>query len=369
MKKLILAAVLFAAPAGAWAADSTLAVTAGSGTTLVVSPDGSGNVVPHQIDCDRTTPTQCQAIDSSGRAAIQAPPSLPLPTGAATAANQEVTAAGTSALSAQAVQGVTGGVALPATLAGTTVPLPTNAAQETGGNLATIGTNTGTTATNTGTTATNTGTIAGAVTSSVMQDNIKQVNGTTVLVNTGATGTGSQRVTVAQDTTTIAGSAATAITGTQATVAAGTAPTNMTVTGCQYNTSAPAPTNAQTVATQCDVAGRTIVATQPSTANFVTGTANTTGTSTTSLVSLVASNRLYITGFSCSNSGTTQTVVTFQDGSGGSTLWVIVVPAGGGNNMDGNSAMFRTTSGNALFFISSVAETTLYCSANGFSGP
>ena len=49
-----------------------------------------------------------------------------LPTGAATAANQEVTAAGTSASSAQAVQGVTGGV-----------PLPANAAN-TGGSLTTI---------------------------------------------------------------------------------------------------------------------------------------------------------------------------------------------------------------------------------------
>ena len=40
-----------------------------------------------------------------------------LPTGAATAANQEVTAAGTSASSAQAVQGVTGGVPMPANVA------------------------------------------------------------------------------------------------------------------------------------------------------------------------------------------------------------------------------------------------------------
>src|SRR5580658_8174959 len=36
-----------------------------------------------------------------------------LPTGAATAANQEVTAAGTSAASAQALQGVTGGIPIP----------------------------------------------------------------------------------------------------------------------------------------------------------------------------------------------------------------------------------------------------------------
>ena len=49
-----------------------------------------------------------------------------LPAGAATAANQEVTAAGASATSAQAVQGVTGGV-----------PMSTNSAN-TGGNLTSI---------------------------------------------------------------------------------------------------------------------------------------------------------------------------------------------------------------------------------------
>jgi hypothetical protein len=64
--------------------------------------------------------------------------------------------------------------------------LPSNAAQETGGNLATI---------------------AGTVTSSVLQTNMKQVNGVATLTGAGATGTGAQRVTTAQDTTTIAGSA------------------------------------------------------------------------------------------------------------------------------------------------------------------
>jgi hypothetical protein len=49
--------------------------------------------------------------------------------------------------------------------------------------------------------------IAGAVTSSVMQANLKQVNGVTTLTGAGASGTGAQRVTAAQDTTTIAGSA------------------------------------------------------------------------------------------------------------------------------------------------------------------
>lgn len=56
----------------------------------------------------------------------------------------------------------------------------TNFANETGGNLATL---------------------AGAVTSSVVQENVKQINGVTPLMGNGTTGTGSQRVTIASDNT------------------------------------------------------------------------------------------------------------------------------------------------------------------------
>jgi hypothetical protein len=53
----------------------------------------------------------------------------------------------------------------------------------------------------------NLSTLAGAVSSSVMQSNTKQVNGVTTLTGAGAVGTGAQRMAVGQDTTTIAGSA------------------------------------------------------------------------------------------------------------------------------------------------------------------
>lgn len=53
----------------------------------------------------------------------------------------------------------------------------------------------------------NLATLAGAVTSAVMQGNLKQVNGVTTLAGAGAVGTGAQRVAVGQDTTTIAGAA------------------------------------------------------------------------------------------------------------------------------------------------------------------
>lgn len=56
----------------------------------------------------------------------------------------------------------------------------TNYANETGGNLATL---------------------AGAITSSVLQANVKQINGVTTLMGNGVTGTGSQRVTIASDNT------------------------------------------------------------------------------------------------------------------------------------------------------------------------
>lgn len=72
----------------------------------------------------------------------------------------------------------------------TAKPLPvtatlslTNYALETGGNLATL---------------------AGAVTASVLQDNIKQINGVVPLMGNGVTGTGSQRVTIASDNTAFA---------------------------------------------------------------------------------------------------------------------------------------------------------------------
>lgn len=128
------------------------------------------------------------------------------------------------------------------TIATNTAGVATAANQTTGNTSA------ATTATNTGTTATNTGTIAGAVTSSVMQSNTKQVNGVTTQASAGAVGTGSQRIAVGQDTTTIAGSAP----GT-----AGSASTNvLTIQGIAGGTVVPTAAAATTaggaVATGCN---------------------------------------------------------------------------------------------------------------------
>ena len=100
-----------------------------------------------------------------------------------------------SALNATAAQGAAGSASsawyvAPGTgatfpISAVSLPLPTNAALETGGNLAT--------------TAANTGTIAGAVTASKLQDNIAQFGGTSVVTGTGTSGAGIPRVTVSSD--------------------------------------------------------------------------------------------------------------------------------------------------------------------------
>lgn len=118
-----------------------------------------------------------------------------------------------------------------------------------------------------------------------------------------------------------------------------------------------------------DAGSGNILSVQGLTGNAVSGTAGTTATTTTSLVPLVASKRLYITSFSCANTGSSASLISFQDGSGGTTLWTTIVAAGGGSNLGtGMLPMFKTTAGNALFFAAATASTTIYCSASGFSG-
>jgi hypothetical protein len=88
-KILAILALLIATPAAA----QNYSATAGSGLTFG-SKLVSAVQYPQIVFCDPGTPSQCVAVNASGQMAIQAPPTLPLPTGAATSANQstEITA-------------------------------------------------------------------------------------------------------------------------------------------------------------------------------------------------------------------------------------------------------------------------------------
>lgn len=106
-------------PTGACCASS------GGGSGSNASVGSTGSTAPGSATYNGMLVSGGNMVGASGSAWGSAPTGLnvlgvnadvlssALPTGAATAANQEVTAAGTSATSAQAVQGVTGGVPLP----------------------------------------------------------------------------------------------------------------------------------------------------------------------------------------------------------------------------------------------------------------
>lgn len=100
----------------------------------------------------------------------------------------------------------------------------------------------------------------------------------------------------------------------------------------------------------------------------VSGVATTTGASDTSVVAAQgASTYFYVTGFSVANTGSTTTLITFKDGSGGSALWYTIAPAGGGSNLSqGGKPIFRTSANTALYFACASASTTVYVSVTGY---
>lgn len=201
--------------------------TAGTASSDVITVQGIAGMTPLKVDASATTQPvsgtvtvqQSTAsnlkVDLSGTAAnstaikvdgsaVTQPisaSSLPLPTGAATSVKQPALGtAGIASTDVITVQGIASMTALKVDNSGVTQPvsgtvtanagtnLNTSAlALETGGNLAAI--------------KTDTDTLAGAVTASVVQSNIKQINGVAPSMGNGVSGTGVQRVTLASDST------------------------------------------------------------------------------------------------------------------------------------------------------------------------
>lgn len=125
---------------------------------------------------------------------------ISLPTGASTAAKQPALGtAGTASADVLTVQGIASMTALKVDGTGGSFPISGTVTANAGTNL-----NTSLLALESGG---NLATLAGGVSASVYQENLKQVNGVTTLTGTGAVGTGAQRVAVGTDTATIAGSA------------------------------------------------------------------------------------------------------------------------------------------------------------------
>lgn len=97
-------------------------------------------------------------------------------------------------------------------------------------------------------------------------------------------------------------------------------------------------------------------------------TTNTDGTSTAfANFGATASARNYVTAISLFNSSATAGYVDFRDGTAGSVLFTVAIPAGGGAVIaNGGVPLFRTTANTALAFDVSAALSTVYLSVTGF---
>jgi hypothetical protein len=94
---------------------------------------------------------------------------------------------------------------------------------------------------------------------------------------------------------------------------------------------------------------------------------DTGGTSTAfSNFTAVASTRNYVTKICVYNSSATAGYVDFRDGTGGSVLFTVPLPAGGGAVLGGDEPIFRTSANTALAYDVSAALSTVYLSISGF---
>ncbi len=166
----------------------------------------------------------------------------------------------------------------------------------------------------------------------------------------------------------------------------GTVATNVAITANPVNLGAQAVssenaavTTARQVQLVADLVGKLIVLPYANPENFVSGTITSamTGTTSTSLVAAPASGlRNYITQITVSNGSTTvPTDILIQDGSGGTTLYVIPCPAGTGTGTGASGATLtfptplrQPTTATAIFVANVTTGSSTKVSASGYKG-
>lgn len=349
MKKIVLlfAALLFATPL--WAADNAVIVTPGAGVTMKSKDIGAGVQAMQPVLSDTTG----------------AP--LSMPTAGADAVSNTATAllnsSRLSIFNGTSWDRLKGDTTNGAFVNVKTSVLPTGAATE--ATLSTIATNTGASVPagtaiigKVGVDQTTPGTTNGVA--------IVGVNGATALAGNGATGTGSPRVTIASDNSPVAGLGAGAT--------AATAPANATMSGgTAQNAEATAVTNGQLKAFITDLVGKQIVLPYANPENFVSGviSAAMVGITSTSLIgSPGGSLRNYITACTFSNShATVGTDILLQDGSGGTTIWVVPAAAVyGGAHITFPTPLRQPSTATALFAANVTTGASTKASCSGYKG-
>lgn len=106
------------------------------------------------------------------------------------------------------------------------------------------------------------------------------------------------------------------------------------------------------------------------TANIATGvTTFTTATSGSVIAAAGASTKNYVYSAQVSNTGVTNVLITWRDGSGGTVLGYTAAPAGYSSTPISFMVPLVTTANTALFADTSAASTTVYVGAQACKGP
>jgi hypothetical protein len=197
--------------------------------------------------------------------------------------------------------------------------------------------------------------------------NLVQLNGNTVSSGNGAAGTGTLRVSIANDSTGIV-----AVDGFIAHDSADTAGNQPVKTGARAVSSL----ESQTMVTADDVAhnvsdldGSQIIRNQAPLADLVADRVADTGGTSTAFTNMNAGGsgvRNYLTTLHVYNSSTTNGFVDIRDGTAGSVIWTIAAPALSGAVITFNPPLRQPTANTALAHDVSAAISTVYISVAGF---
>lgn len=206
--------------------------------------------------------------------------------------------------------------------------------------------------------------------------NVAQINGVTPLMGNGATGTGALRVAQVNDGTGVLAGVTTVTTLTTLTGGGvahdGADAGNPVKVGAKASSTLSDDTmvaNADRTDATSDLDGAILIRDQFPLGDLISeAVSNTDGASTAfTNFSATASTRSYITGCQAFNSSATFGYVDFRDGTAGSVLYRMALPATGGSVLPASSTpYFRTTANTALAFDVSGALTTVYISCSGF---
>ncbi len=358
--------------------DTTAAGVLAAGLVGQLDDTATGTVTENQFAPVRISSRRALLVEgvASGTAVPVSSASLPLPSGASTAAKQPALGtAGSASTDVITIQGIASMTKLLVTP--DSVALPANQSVNVA-QLAGTATDTNSGTKSAGTLRVVLATDQPALTNKLLVTpdsvalpanqsvNISQINGVTPLMGAGNTGTGSHRVTIASDQAAVA------------TTPAGNVAHDAADSGNPVKVGAKAETSPKGITLvadgdrsdlYCDADGILMVKTGTAFGDLISErVSNTDGASTAfSTFGAVASTRNYITQITVHNAhATTNGYVDIRDGTGGSVLYTIPAPATGGAVLHFNPPLRQPTANTALAYDVSAAISTVYISVNGF---